>query len=658
MKTWIRWCLLLPLLWSSPLVKAADASDEYVSIYSLLTKGDEMLGSGLRTEAAQFYSDAHRKLRAFQSANPNWNPKVVRFRLKYLGERLASLPMVSAPTPAVSATSPGSVATQQPNSGDELRMVEGQLAAANEQLRQLTADNSLLLSKLREAMAARPAEVDPKQVRRAEEKILELQKENELIEVQLNRALNAQASDQRQEAQRLSQARVASDKVVADLRSKLAEAEQAAQQGRRDAETRAANESRLTQEVAGLRKQLAEAKSQAATTPAPAPARPMIDPNELVRLRQDNEALRHLLSQAQAAAKNMSGQAALGNQTALNNQVAALTQERDELREQLRTATQGDDLDTLENLMRENAMLKRQVAEAGSGGGSKGASDSSKALAKLTRENESLKADLAKARRGGDRERSSWLSRFSRRRSTTLSDLEARLAVFEAEKEPYTKEELALLKGTELAKAEVPTRDAGSIAGSPGNNLTQAAAELEGQAQEAARQGQYSLAESKFNEILDLIPSHAPTLASLALTQIKQEKFGAAEANLEAALEAESENTYALFLMGLLRMNQQRFDDAVTVLSRAAVLDPDDAEAQNHLGVALTEVGHRGPAEAALRKAIRLRPGYADAHVNLAVVYASQNPPFKELAKYHYQQAINNGHPADPRVEQLLSDSN
>ncbi|MBT5706634.1 MAG: tetratricopeptide repeat protein, partial [Verrucomicrobia bacterium] len=116
------------------------------------------------------------------------------------------------------------------------------------------------------------------------------------------------------------------------------------------------------------------------------------------------------------------------------------------------------------------------------------------------------------------------------------------------------------------------------------------------------------------------------------------------------------ENTYVLFLSGLLKMSQEKFDDAVTYLSRATVLDPDDAEAQNHLGIALTEVGHRGPAETALRKAIRLRPGYGDAHVNLAVVYASQDPPFKELAKYHYQQAINSGHPADPRIEQLIND--
>ncbi len=70
-------------------------------------------------------------------------------------------------------------------------------------------------------------------------------------------------------------------------------------------------------------------------------------------------------------------------------------------------------------------------------------------------------------------------------------------------------------------------------------------------------------------------------------------------------------------------------------LSQAAKLDPDDAEVQNHLGVVLSELGQRESGEAALRKAVQLQPEYTDAHINLAVVYASQDPPFKELAKYH-----------------------
>ena len=68
----------------------------------------------------------------------------------------------------------------------------------------------------------------------------------------------------------------------------------------------------------------------------------------------------------------------------------------------------------------------------------------------------------------------------------------------------------------------------------------------------------------------------------------------------------------------------------------------------------LSELGQRESGEAALRKAVQLQPEYTDAHINLAVVYASQNHPFKELAKYHYQLALKAGHSKDPRLERLI----
>ena len=194
MKTWFQSFVFALCVSFGATVAASEASDEYVSIYSLITKGDEMFESGLQGEAAQFYSDAHRKLVAFRAAYPSWNKQVVRFRLKYLGEKLADLPEIAAPP--VEGSPSVTVVTPSPGDSvaDKNRMLEGQVAALNEQMRQLTADNSLLLSKLREAMSARPAAIDPSQVRKAEAKILELEKENELIELQLRRALEPKVS--------------------------------------------------------------------------------------------------------------------------------------------------------------------------------------------------------------------------------------------------------------------------------------------------------------------------------------------------------------------------------------------------------------------------------------------------------------------------------
>ena len=334
-----------------------------------------------------------------------------------------------------------------------------------------------------------------------------------------------------------------------------------------------------------------------------------------------------------------------------------LTQEREQLRQRIQGMLESEDnRDSIESLMRENAKLRREISEVTKEQPAVGTADeeSAKRIESLEKQNRELNSQLAKARRSADREKGSWLPRIGRRNARNTSVLEARLAELEAEKAPYNAEERALLKGGALDGLEIGETGSSAAATEQKTEISQAAAALESEAQSAARNGNFSQAESKYDELLDLIPNHAPTLSSLALTQIKQGKLGEAEANLEMAREIAPENTYALYLSGLLKMGQDQFDEAVTFLSRATVLDPDDAEAQNHLGVALTEVGHREPAEAALRKAIRLRPGYGEAHVNLAVVYASQDPPFKELAKYHYQQAINSGHPSDPRIEQLI----
>ena len=90
------------------------------------------------------------------------------------------------------------------------------------------------------------------------------------------------------------------------------------------------------------------------------------------------------------------------------------------------------------------------------------------------------------------------------------------------------------------------------------------------------------------------------------------------------------------------------------MLSRSARLDPDNPLTQNYLGIALSAKGQRGPAEAALRRAISLQPGYAEAHANLAVIYALQKPPFLELARWHYQKAKASGFAGNPDLERIL----
>jgi hypothetical protein len=50
-----------------------------------------------------------------------------------------------------------------------------------------------------------------------------------------------------------------------------------------------------------------------------------------------------------------------------------------------------------------------------------------------------------------------------------------------------------------------------------------------------------------------------------------------------------------------------------------------------------------------------LDPGYADANFNLAVLYLGRTPPLIELARRHYQRAIDLGAKHDPAIEKIIA---
>jgi Flp pilus assembly protein TadD len=181
------------------------------------------------------------------------------------------------------------------------------------------------------------------------------------------------------------------------------------------------------------------------------------------------------------------------------------------------------------------------------------------------------------------------------------------------------------------------------------------AATLLEEAKQAFILRRYSDAEGKLQQALQLDDRNADMLTYLAAAQLEQDRFEQAEANLKRALEVDPQNADGVSLMGLLRFRQGRYDEAFDVLSQAAQLNPDNAYTQNYLGVTLSQRGQRKPAEAALRRAIALDPNYGEAHANLAAVYALQQPPFLELARWHYEKAEALGAGKNPEIEKRLS---
>jgi cytochrome c-type biogenesis protein CcmH/NrfG len=145
-------------------------------------------------------------------------------------------------------------------------------------------------------------------------------------------------------------------------------------------------------------------------------------------------------------------------------------------------------------------------------------------------------------------------------------------------------------------------------------------------------------------------------LANLATIEMEQGKLADAEKHITAAVAQSPNDAYNLSILGYLKFRQEKYDDALDALSRAAKLDPRNPEIQNYLGVTLSHKGLRAQAETALRKAIQLDPNYGPAHNNLAVIYINQTPPLVELARWHYQKALDAGQPRNPDLEKMLAE--
>ena len=149
--------LLIVLAALAPCARAQSGSpdDQYVIMYSLIQQANASDSSGQTRQALSQYLQVQADLQRFAQIYPDWNPRIVNFRLKYLAEKIAEvtqkLPVTNlAPATAAAPSAPG------PPVAD----LQAQIGALHEQMQRLQADNSTLQSKLQEALGAQPATID------------------------------------------------------------------------------------------------------------------------------------------------------------------------------------------------------------------------------------------------------------------------------------------------------------------------------------------------------------------------------------------------------------------------------------------------------------------------------------------------------------------
>ena len=65
--------------------------DQYISIYNLIQQADALQAAGQPQPALAGYTQAQAELQKFQKQFPDWDPKIVGFRLDYLTEKINGL---------------------------------------------------------------------------------------------------------------------------------------------------------------------------------------------------------------------------------------------------------------------------------------------------------------------------------------------------------------------------------------------------------------------------------------------------------------------------------------------------------------------------------------------------------------------------------------
>ena len=157
----------------------AGPDDDFVEIYQLIQRTDAQREAGQWRDARNGYERAQELLRALKKGYPQWNERVVAYRLRYVSEKLEQIPAATA-APSDTAAAAAPVPAAEP-----ANEVIAQFNALSSEIVSLRTEKQRLEAKLREALTAQPAPVDPKELQAAVERIAQLQATNQALTTRL-----------------------------------------------------------------------------------------------------------------------------------------------------------------------------------------------------------------------------------------------------------------------------------------------------------------------------------------------------------------------------------------------------------------------------------------------------------------------------------------
>jgi Flp pilus assembly protein TadD/predicted nucleic acid-binding Zn-ribbon protein len=543
----------------------------------MIQEGDKLTQGGQNSQGREKYETAIQRLEKLKNENPEWEPTIVKYRIKYLNEKLESLKSAKDASPAPKSTP--APATLTPATPEKPASTEK--PAPSEPKAEIPAAPA--------PSSAPTVADDPSALR---QKVIALSGELESARTELRQAksdLDAAVADKKQLQQKLS------------------------------------------------------------ASPAP--------DADVSKLQEENASLRGKLSTAEESLKKVAGGEIAGEMTSLRGQVDQLEKKLAEANNKSAELARAN-----EEYKTKIASLTTQLQQAGTTGKSDGT---------LAKENSMLRSIL-------DRQLKEQARREAARRlvldefknlAVSTDALKTQMEVLSSPLLSLTDEEQGMLKfsaPTLVAPepaAAAPTPTLSSKTEKPVSPESYSEKpRIPDEFKDTAAQATSLYNEKKFDEsaaayekILAKYPQSIYALSNLGVVRFQQQKYPEAEKALREAIRVAPNDAFSHSVLGIALVQQEKYDDAIQILSRAVALDPADAKTRNYLGISSSRKGLQEAAEQECRKAIELDEGYGDAHFNLAVIYATQTPPAKELAKRHYGRALELGVPKDPELEKLIN---
>ena len=577
----------LLLLASADSRPAASPQDDYLQIYVMINEGDKLDNTGQKSQAREKYETALNKLDKLKNENPEWEPTIVKYRIKYLNDKLSNLKAAKDAAPAP-AEKPSALAAEKPAPAPSSQPPSSAPAPS---------ESPAPATQKTETPGTALTSDDPSALR---QKIIALTGDLESARTELRQAktdLEQALAEKRQLREKLSASPAPDANVAklqeenANLQKKLAATEESLKKaagGELSSEMTS-----LRGQVDSLERKLAEANARSA---------------ELTRANEDyKKQIASLTTQLQAAGSVGKSDSTLAKENAMLRSILDRQLKEQARREAARRLV----LDEFKNLAVSTEALKTQMEVLSS------------PLVSLTNEEQDLLKVSAPSLVSPEPAAPAASSSSSASATPTLSK--------DAEK-PASPESYS-------EKPRIPDefKDVAAKATSLYNEK------------------KFDEAAAAYEQILEKYPQSIYALSNLGVVRFQQQKYPEAEKPLREAIRVAPNDAFSHSVLGIVLVQQEKYDDAIQVLSRAVALDPNDAKTRNYLGISSSRKGLQEAAEQECRKAIELDDSYGDAHFNLAVIYATQTPPSKELAKRHYNRALQLGVPKDAELEKLLN---